>query len=210
METGILSPGSAEGGSMEHGEGGLPARNEALALLGEYTRKPGLIKHALAVEAAMRAYARRRGQDEHAWGLVGLLHDFDYERWPDGENHPWRGSEILEARGYPPWFRRAVLSHADYTGVPRETDLERALYACDEMCGFLTACALVTPGKSLRELSVGSVRKRMKDKAFARGVDRDHLVRAAEQAGMELDAHIEVVLGALRSVAGDLGLGGPA
>jgi putative nucleotidyltransferase with HDIG domain len=193
---------------MSESAAAMPGREAALALLGEHTGKPGLLKHALAVEAAMRAYARRRGEDEDAWGLVGLLHDFDYERWPDADNHPWRGAEILESRGWPPWFRRAILSHADYTGVARETDLERSLYACDELCGFLTACALVTPEKSLQGLTVASVRKRMKDKAFARAIDRDHLARGAEQAGMELDAHIQVVLEALRSIAGELGLDG--
>ena len=193
---------------MSGGAEGLPGRDAALALLGEYTQKPGLMKHALAVEAAMRAYARRRGGDEAAWGLAGLLHDFDYERWPDPENHPWRGAEILESRGFPPWFRRAILSHADYAGVSRETDLERTLYACDEMCGFLTACVLVTPDRSLQDLTVASVRKRMKDRAFARAVDRGHLARGAEQVGMELDAHIAVLLEALRSIAPDLDLAG--
>ena len=117
----------------------VPDRQEALALLRRYTSKPGLIKHALAVEAAVRAYARRLGEDEEAWGLVGLLHDFDYERWPTAEDHPYRGAEILEREGYPDWFRRAVLSHADYTGVTRESKLEQVLFACDELCGFLTA-----------------------------------------------------------------------
>ena len=186
----------------------LPSRDEAVALLREYTRKPGLIKHALAVEAAMRAHARRAGEDEHAWGLVGLLHDFDYERWPDAENHPYRGSEVLEKLGYPEWFRRAILSHADYTGVSPESELERSLYACDELCGFITACVLVRPDKSLHGLKVKSVRKRMKDKAFARAVDRQHIVAGAERLGMELNDHIELVLGALRGIADELELGG--
>jgi putative nucleotidyltransferase with HDIG domain len=184
------------------------SREEAMALLEEYTAGAGLRKHAMAVEAAMRAHARRLGQDEHAWGLVGLLHDFDYERWPDAANHPWRGAEILEAKGYPEWFRRAILSHASYTGVTRESDLEKALYACDELCGFLTACALVTPGKSLHELKVSSVRKRMKDKAFARSVHREEIVEGAAAVGMDLDEHIAFVLDAMRSIAADLGLGG--
>jgi putative nucleotidyltransferase with HDIG domain len=188
----------------------LPSRDEALSLLGEYTEKSGLIKHGLAVEAAMRAYARRRVEDEHVWGLVGLLHDFDYERWPDPEDHPFRGSEILRERGYPEWFRRAILSHADYSGVTRESELEKTLYACDELCGFLTACALVTPNKSLHELKLKSVRKRMKDKAFARAVDRAHIVAGAQEIGMELDEHVEFVIEALRSVADDLELAGPA
>jgi len=190
----------------EHGP--LPTRDGAFALLREHTAKPGLIKHALAVEAAMRAHARRAGEDEHAWGLVGLLHDFDYERWPDAEHHPFKGSEILEELGYPEWFRRAILSHADYTGVSRETELERSLYACDELCGFITACVLVRPDKSLHGLEVKSVRKRMKDKAFARAVDRDHIVAGTEQLGMELDDHIALVLDALRGIADELELGG--
>ncbi len=189
---------------------GLPARDDALALLREYTKAPGLLKHAMAVEAALRAHARRLGQDEHAWELVGLLHDFDYERWPDAENHPWRGSEILAQKGYPEWFRRAILSHASYTGVSRETDLEKALFACDELCGFLTACALVTPAKSLHDLKVSSVRKRMKDKAFARAVSRDEIVEGAALLGLDLDAHIAFVLDAMRGIADDLGLAGAA
>jgi putative nucleotidyltransferase with HDIG domain len=188
----------------------LPTRDEALALLHEYTEGPGLLKHALALEAALRAHAGRLGQDEHAWGLVGLLHDFDYERWPDAENHPYRGGEILEQRGYPDWFRRAVMSHASYTGVTRETDLEKALFACDELCGFLTACTLVTPAKSLHDLKVSSVRKRMKDKAFARAVNRDEIVEGAELLGMDLEAHVAFVLDAMRSIADELGLAGSA
>jgi predicted hydrolase (HD superfamily) len=187
---------------------GLPSRDEAFALLTEYTANPALVKHALAVEAAMRAHARRAGGDEEEWGLVGLLHDFDYERWPDAENHPWRGVEILESKGYPGWFCRAILSHAEYTGVPRTTDLERALYGSDELCGFLTACALVTPSRSLNDVKVKSVRKKMKSKAFARSVDRDHMIRGAEELETELDALIEFVLAAMRSVASDLGLAG--
>jgi putative nucleotidyltransferase with HDIG domain len=189
---------------------GLPTRDEAMALLREYTAGQGLQKHALAVEAALRSHARRLGQDEHAWGLVGLLHDFDYERWPDAENHPWRGSEILAERGYPEWFRRAVMSHASYTGVTRETDLEKALFACDELCGFLTACALVTPAKSLHDLKVSSVRKRMKDKAFARAVHRDEIVDGAALLGMDLDTHVAFVLEAMRGIADPLGLAGGA
>jgi putative nucleotidyltransferase with HDIG domain len=159
---------------------GLPTREEAWRLLCEYTEGAGLRKHALAVEAGMRAHARRLGQDERAWGLVGLLHDFDYEQYPDAENHPYRGVEILERLGYPEWFRRAVLSHASYTGVAAESDLEKCLRACDELCGFVTACALVTPSKSLHELKISSVRKRMKDRAFARSVHREEIVEGAE------------------------------
>jgi putative nucleotidyltransferase with HDIG domain len=186
---------------------GLPSREEALALLREYTQKPGLIKHALAVEAALRACARREGEDEHAWGLVGLLHDFDYERWPTLGDHPWKGAEILAERGYPEWFRRAILSHADFTGVPRETRLERALFACDELCGFLTACALVTPAKSLAEVRPDSVRKKMKAKAFAASVNRDDIASGAEELGVDLDAHIAFVLDAMRGIAAELELG---
>ena len=189
--------------------GGLPARDEALALLHEYTHKAGLRKHAYAVEAAMRAHAHRLGQAEDDWGLVGLLHDFDYERWPGAEDHPFRGSGILEQRGYPEWFRRAILSHADYSGVLRQTRLEHALFAADELCGFLTACALVMPDRSLHQVKVKSVRKRMKARAFARTVDRDHIVRGAAEIGMELDDHIAFVLEALRGVAVDLELAGP-
>jgi predicted hydrolase (HD superfamily) len=187
----------------------LPSRDAAMSLLEEYTQGGGLLKHAFAVEAAMRAHARRLGQSEHAWGLVGLLHDFDYERWPDAENHPWRGSELLLTLGYPDWFRRAILSHASYTGVARLSDLEKALFACDELCGFLVACALVTPSKSLHDLKVSSVRKRMKDKAFARSVHREEIVEGAAAIGMDVDEHIAFVLGAVRTIAPQLGLAGP-
>jgi len=189
-------------------DGNLPTRDEAMALLTEHTKGPGLLKHALSLEAALRAHARRLGADEHAWGLVGLLHDFDYERWPDAENHPYRGAEILAERGYPEWFRRAVMSHASYTGVTRESDLEKALFACDELCGFITACALVLPSKSLHDLKVSSIRKRMKDKAFARAVNRDEIVEGAALLGLELEAHLEFVLDAMRGVASELGLSG--
>jgi len=190
------------------GETGLPPRDEAFALLTEYTTKPGLVKHGLSVEAAVRAYARKFGENEHAWGLVGLLHDFDYERWPTPEDHPFRGVEILAQKGYPEWFRRAVLSHADYTGISRETRLEKTLFACDELCGFLTACALVTPAKSLHDVKVKSVRKKMKSKAFAASVSRDDIVNGATDLGVELLEHIEFVLEAMRAVAAELGLDG--
>jgi predicted hydrolase (HD superfamily) len=179
----------------------LPDRDAALALLREYTEGAGLLKHALAVEAAMRAHARRVGGDEHAFGLVGLLHDFDYERWPDPVDHPFRGSEILAAKGYPEWFRRAILSHGDHTAVPRVTELEKCLFAVDELCGFLTACALVLPTKSIADLKVSSVRKRLKDKAFARSVSRDDVVNGAAALGMDLDAHIAFVIEALKEGA---------
>jgi putative nucleotidyltransferase with HDIG domain len=187
---------------------GLPMRDQALALLNEYTSKPGLIGHALAVEAAMRASAAKHGEDEDAWGLVGLLHDFDYERWPTAEDHPYRGCEILKAQGYPEWIIKAVMSHADYTGVTRDTPLEKSLFACDELCGFLTACALVTPSKSLHTVKVKSVRKKLKSKGFAASVNRDDIVEGAEGLGVELNEHIEFVLNALRSIADDLGLAG--
>lgn len=186
----------------------LPSREAALGLLREYTHKASLLNHALAVEAAMHAYAREMNGDEHAWGLVGLLHDFDYERWPEAKDHPFRGSEILEARGYPEWFRRAILSHADYSGVSRETILEKALFACDELCGFLTACALVTPQKSLHEVKVKSVRKKMKSKSFAQRVRREDIISGAEVLGVDLDEHIAFVLEAMRGVAEELGLAG--
>jgi len=186
----------------------LSDRETALALLHEYTKKPGLIKHALAVEAAVRAYARKHGEDEHAWGLVGLLHDFDYERWPSQEDHPYRGVEILEQQGYPEWFRRAIMSHAEYSGVTRESRLEKALFACDELCGFLTACALVTQGKSLHEVKIKSVRKKMKAKAFAASVNRDDITSGAQALGIELDEHIAFVLEAMRGIAPELGLAG--
>jgi len=192
----------------EPGPSELPGRDEALRLLREYTQRPGLLAHALAVEAAMRAWARRVGADEDAWGLVGLLHDFDYERWPSREDHPFRGVEILAERGWPEWFRRAILSHADYTGVPRETALERTLFACDELAGFLTACALVTPERSLHAVRVSSVRKKLKSKSFAASVDRGDIARGAEELGVPLDEQISVVLDAMRSIAAELGLDG--
>ena len=187
---------------------GLPSRDSAWELLNEYTKKPGLIGHALAVEAAMRAYAGKLDGDESAWGLVGLLHDFDYERWPTADDHPFRGVEILEQHGYPEWFRRAVLSHASYSGVSRESDLEKALFACDELCGFLTACALVTPEKSLHAVKVKSVRKKMKAKAFAASVNRQDIVEGTAALGVDLDEHIAFVLEALCGVAPRLGLDG--
>lgn len=186
----------------------LPPRASAEALLREYTTRAGLLQHALAVEAAMRAYARRLGEDESAWGLVGLLHDFDYERWPSAEDHPWRGVEILAARGYPEWFGRAILSHADYTGVVRESRLEKALFACDELCGFVVACSLIMPGKSIHELRVASVRKRLKSKSFAASVSREDIATGAEALGVELDDHIAFIVEALREIAGVLGLDG--
>jgi putative nucleotidyltransferase with HDIG domain len=184
------------------------SRDAAWQLLTEYTASESLRKHALAVEAGVRAYARRLGEDEETWAAVALIHDFDYERWPDAENHPFRGAEILRQRGYPEFAVRAVLSHADYTGVPRETRLERVLFACDEMAGFITAAALVRPSKSVLDLEASSVVKRMKDKAFARAVKREDLKRGAEELGVPLAEHITIVIGAMRERAEELGLKG--
>jgi putative nucleotidyltransferase with HDIG domain len=174
----------------------------------EYTASESLRKHMLAVEAAVRGYARLYGENEEDWGIVALLHDFDYERWPDPQNHPFRGVEILKEQGYPEWVTRAILSHADYSGVPRESKLEHALYACDEMSGFVTAAALVRPSKSVMDLEASSVIKRMKDKAFARAVNRDDLRRGAEELGLPLDRHVTNVIAFMRERAGVLGLAG--
>jgi putative nucleotidyltransferase with HDIG domain len=186
----------------------LPSRERAWALLTEYTSSESLRKHALAVEAAVRGYARRFGEDEALWGLTALLHDFDYERWPDAANHPFRGAEILRAQGYPDIMIRAILSHADYSGVARESRLEHTLFACDEMAGFITAAALVRPSRSVLDLEAASVRKRMKDKAFAKNVKREDLVRGAEELGLPLDEHITNVIASLREAAEALGLSG--
>jgi putative nucleotidyltransferase with HDIG domain len=184
------------------------SRDAAWNLLCEYTKSEGLRKHALAVEAGVRAYARKYGEDEEAWAVVALLHDFDYERYPDAENHPFRGAEILREKGYPEWVVRAVLSHADYAGVTRETLLERVLFACDEMAGFVTAAALVRPSKSVLDLEASSVVKRMKDKAFARAVKREDLKAGAEALGLPLAEHITNVIAAMRGRAEELGLKG--
>ena len=184
------------------------SREAAWRLLTEYTKSESLLKHALAVEAAVRGYARKFGEPDVEWGIVALLHDFDYERWPTPENHPFRGCEILEAQGYPEWVRRAILSHADYSGVPRESLLERTLFACDEMAGFVTAATLVRPSKSVLDLEASSVIKRMKDKAFARGVRRDDLRAGAELLGLPLEEHISNVIGFMREHADALGLRG--
>jgi putative nucleotidyltransferase with HDIG domain len=174
----------------------------------EYTTSESLRKHMLAVEAAVRGYARKWGENEDDWGTVALLHDFDYERWPDQENHPFRGVEILKEKGYPEWVTRAILSHAEYSGVPRESRLEKALYACDEMSGFVTAAALVRPSKSVLDLEAASVIKRMKDKAFARAVNRDDLRKGAEEIGLPLADHVENVILFMRERADVLGLRG--
>ncbi len=185
-----------------------PTRDETWALLTEYTQGDSLRTHAVAVEAAVRGYARTFEEDEEAWGIVGLIHDFDYERWPDPADHPFRGSEILRAKGYPESMIRAILSHADYSGVPRESRLEHTLFACDEMAGFLTAASLVRPSKSILDLEARSVKKRMKDKAFARAVSRDDLRRGAEEVGLPLDEHITNVIEFMRGEAEALGLKG--
>jgi putative nucleotidyltransferase with HDIG domain len=184
----------------------LPSRDEAWDLLCQYTEKEGLRKHALAVEAAMRHYARLWSEDEELWGLTGLLHDFDYERWPDEQNHPYRGVEMLAARSYPEAMRTAIMGHAPYTGTPRETRLARALYACDELAGFVTAVALIKPSKSLADVDLSSVKKRLKEKAFARGVHREAIYSGAEEIGLPLDEHIENVIKALQAASDRLGL----
>jgi len=184
------------------------SRDEAWAIVTEYTHGESLRKHMLGVEAAVRGYARQFGEDEDDWGAVALLHDFDYERYPDPENHPFRGVEILKAKGYPEWVTRAILSHAEYSGVPRESRLEKTLYACDEMSGFVTAASLVRPSKSILDLEPSSVVKRMKDKAFARNVSRDDLRRGADELGLPLDQHIANVIAFMRDRADALGLRG--
>jgi putative nucleotidyltransferase with HDIG domain len=183
-------------------------RNEAWDLLTEFTQSESLRKHALAVEACMRAYARKFNDDEERWGIVGLIHDFDYEKYPSAEEHPFKGSEILKERGYPEDVRRAILSHAEYTGVSRESPMEKALFACDELAGFITATALIKPNKSLAEVDAKSVRKRMKDKAFARSVSRDDIINGASGLGVDLDEHITFCIEAMKNVAGELGLAG--
>lgn len=182
-------------------------RDDAIDLLHRYTKTDSLRKHALAVEQAMRACAKRYGGDEERWAICGLLHDFDYEAYPTAEEHPFVGSKIMEAEGWDEELRRAILSHATYTGVPRDTMMAKALFACDELCGFLTACALVQPNRTLAEVKVKSVRKKLKDKAFARSVNRDDIILGAEELGVDLDEHIEFVLGALCEIAPELGLG---
>jgi predicted hydrolase (HD superfamily) len=184
------------------------SRDAAWALMTEYTQSESLRKHMMAVEAALRGYARLWGEPEEDWGVVALLHDFDYERWPDQDNHPYRGVEILKGQGYPEWVTRAILSHAEYSGVARESRLEHALFACDEMSGFVTACSLVRPSKSVLDLEAPSVVKRMKDKAFARAISRDDLRKGAEEIGLPLDQHITNVIAFLRERADALGIKG--
>ena len=180
-------------------------RQAAWELLCEYTKNENLRKHALAVEACVRAYARKFGEDEEKWGVVALIHDFDYEMYPNAPDHPTKGSEILKERGYPEDVRRAILGHADYTGVPRDTLLAKVLFASDELAGFITACALVRPDKIVT-LEAKSVRKRMKDKAFARSVSREDIQKGAEELGIPLDEHIAFSIEAMRGIADKLGL----
>ena len=183
------------------------SRADALALMHEHTQSESLRKHMLAVEAAVRGYAREFGENEEEWGVVALLHDFDYEKWPSREDHPFKGVAILKEKGYPEWVTRAILSHADYSGVPRESRLEKTLFACDEMSGFVTAAALVRPSKSVLDLEASSVIKRMKDKAFARAVPREDLRKGADELGLPLETHVANVIRFLRAEADALGLG---
>jgi putative nucleotidyltransferase with HDIG domain len=183
-----------------------PTREQALALLEEWIQNPNLRKHCFAVEAAMRRYSRELGGDEERWALTGLVHDFDWERHPDAKRHPIEGVKVLRERGWPEDVCRAVLGHASYTGVPRDTPLARALYAVDELCGFLVACALVTPARSLAEVEVPGVKKKMKRADFARNVNREDIVNGAAELGVDLDQHIATTLEALRGIRSELGL----
>jgi putative nucleotidyltransferase with HDIG domain len=199
-------------------EENMPSREDAWKLLSEYTESESLRKHSLAVEACVRAYAKKFGLDEQGtelWALTGLLHDFDYERWPNAERHPtkehpYEGSVILRAKGYPEEMIHAILGHAHYCGVERVSQLDRTLFACDELAGFLTACALVKPTKSIYDVETASVKKKLKDKAFARGVSRDDVYKGAEELGIPLDEHIAFCIEALRAVASELDLAGTA
>lgn len=187
-------------------------REAAWNLLTEFTHSESLRKHALAVEACMRTCSKKYGdrspQAENLWGVVGLIHDFDYERWPNLDDHPYRGNEILNQRGWPELVGRAIMSHAEYTGVTRDTPMEKCLFACDELAGFITAVALIKPSKSLAEVDVKSVRKRMKDKAFARKVNREDIIQGAAGLGVDLDEHIGDCIEAMKTIATELGLDG--
>jgi putative nucleotidyltransferase with HDIG domain len=191
----------------------LPSRDEALALVHEYTASDSLRKHMLSVEAAMRAYAQKFGEDEERWGLAGLLHDFDYEKFPNNahsptEEHPSEGVRILRGKGFPDDILQAILGHAHYTNTARETRMAKTLFAVDELTGLITATALVRPSKSVHEVEAKSVRKKMKDKAFARGVSRDDVINGAQELGVDLDEHIAFVIGAMQARSADLGLSG--
>jgi putative nucleotidyltransferase with HDIG domain len=183
-----------------------PNRVEAMRILEEYVKNPNLIKHALAVEAAMRFYARKFGEDEEKWGIVGLLHDFDYEKYPDPSDHPYRGVEILREKGYSEEILRGIMSHAPHTGTTPETLMEKTILAVDELTGFLVACALVRPSKKIAEVKPKSVKKRMKEKAFARAVNREDIVRGAELLNTELSEHIQNVIDAMSQISVELGL----
>ena len=191
----------------------MPTREEAWNLVCEYTQSESLRKHMLAVETCVRAYARTSGADEETWGIAALLHDFDYERWPNSEHapdqeHPAEGAKILRERGYSETIVRAILTHADYSGIPRESLLEHTLFACDELAGFLTACVYVRPSKSILDLEAGSVTKKLKDKAFAKGVNRDDVRNGATELGIPLEEHISFCIEAMRQNADALGLRG--
>ena len=190
-----------------------PSRSDALALMHEYTASDSLRKHMLSVEAAMRAYAEHFGEDPERWGLAGLIHDFDYERYPNAEHspteeHPGWGVRLLRDRGWPEDVLQAILGHATYSGVPRETRMARALFAVDELTGLITATALVKPTKSVHDVDAKSVRKKMKDKAFAKGVNRDDVILGTQELGIDLDTHIQFVIDAMRRSADAIGLGG--
>jgi len=181
-------------------------REEAWELLNDYTKKEGLIKHALAVEAMMRAYAKKFGEDEETWGVVGLLHDFDYEKYPTAADHPFRGNEILKEKGFPEELRNAIMAHAPYTGVPRDTLIAKALFAVDELSGFITAVALVRPSKKVADVKVKSIRKKFKDKAFAAAVSRDDIKTGIEELGVDETEHLQLCIDAMAGVAVQLGL----
>jgi len=185
-------------------------RDDAIALLHQYTQSDSLRKHALAVEHAMKACAHKYapGEDAERWGMCGLLHDFDYEQFPNADQHPYVGSKILEEAGFDPELRHAIMGHAPYTGVARETLMAKALFACDELCGFLTACALVQPNKSIADVKPASVKKKLKDKAFARSVSRDDIINGAAELGADLEEHIAFLRGALLEIADQIGLAG--
>jgi putative nucleotidyltransferase with HDIG domain len=192
---------------------GLPPRSDTLALVHEYTASESLRKHMLSVEAAMRAYAAKFGEDEERWGTAGLVHDFDYERFPNNahsptEEHPSEGVRILRAKGYPEDILQAILGHAQYCDTPRESQMAKTLFAVDELTGLITATALVRPTKSVHEVDARSVRKKMKDKAFARGVSREDVINGAQELGVDLDEHINFVIAAMQARSADLGLSG--
>ncbi len=181
-------------------------REFCLSLLKEYTKSESLLKHAYAVEACVRAYAQKFNEDVDYWSNVALLHDFDYEMFPTAEEHPYKGSEILKEKGFDEEFRKSILSHADYTGEPRDTLLKKVLFACDELAGFITAVTLVRPNKDINEVKVKSVKKKLKDKAFARAVSREDIFKGAEELGVELDEHIQFCIDAMKSAKVELGL----